>query len=90
MKLQMKRFINIVLVLWVLFFITDLSLSKTNHSPIFAIPKVYYEDGGSTEYYGLGYKVIKYVNFTAERGPEVIKIDMGLWSMKFSDPLKKK
>jgi hypothetical protein len=45
-----------------------------------------YKDGGSKEYYGLGYKVIKYVKLTAERGPEVVKISFGTWFMKFSRP----
>ena len=45
-----------------------------------------YKDGGSTEYYGLGYKVIKYVEFNAEQEPHIIKVDFGTWFMKFSYP----
>lgn len=85
----MKRrrvIICIILIIWFLFFITDFSLARTNKSPIFAIPITIYKDGGSTEYYGLGYKVIKYVNLTVERGTEVVKIDFGTWFLRFSPP----
>lgn len=78
-----KIIISVILLFWLLFLITDFSLSRVNKSPIFAIPLITYKDGGSAEYYGLGYKVIKYVNLTAERGPEVIKFDFGTWFMKF-------
>lgn len=74
------------MIIWLAFFITDFSLAKANKSPIFAIPVIRYKDGGSTEYYGLGYKVIKYVNLTVERGIEVEKVDLGTWFMKFSPP----
>lgn len=76
--------ISAILIIWITFFITGFSLAKANKSPVFAIPVIRYKDGGSTEYYGLGYKVIKYVNLTVERGPEVEKIDFGTWLMKFS------
>lgn len=79
-----KLIIGGILIIWFSFIITDFSLSKVNKPPIFAIPLITYKDGGSAEYYGLGYKVIKYVNLTAERGPEVMKFDFGTWFMKFS------
>lgn len=81
-----KVIIGIILIIWFVFSITDFSLAKANKTPIFAIPVIRYKDGGSTEYYGLGYKVIKYVNLTVERGPEVVKIDFGTWLMRFSPP----
>lgn len=80
-----KKIIIIILVIYMAIFITDFSLAKMNKSPIFSIPLVKYKDGGSTEYYGLGYKVIKYVNLTVEKGVEVEKVDFGTWLMKFSD-----
>ena len=76
--------ISAILIVWIAFFITDFSLATANKSPIFAIPVIRYKDGGSTEYYGLGYKVIKYVNLTVERGPEVEKADFGTWFIRFS------
>lgn len=85
-----KRRIHIViviLIIWTLFFITDFSLAKAKKSPVFAIPLIRYKDGGSTEYYGLGYKVIKYVNFTVDKGIEVKNVDFGTWLMRFSETL---
>lgn len=80
--------ISALLIVWIAFFITDFSLAKANKSPIFAIPVMRYKDGGSTEYYGLGYKVIKYVNLSVERGPEVEKVDLGTWFMRYSPSQK--
>lgn len=77
----------LVFIVWLAFLITDYSLAKTNKSPIFAVPGIMYKDGGSTEYYGLGYKVIKYVNLTAEKGPEIVYIDFGTWFLRFSHPV---
>ncbi len=78
--------ICIILVIWSAFIITDFSLARANKLPIFAIPIIRYKDGGSIEYYGLDYKVIKYVKLTVERGPEVVKVDFGTWFMRFSYP----
>ncbi len=78
--------IGIIFIIWSAVFITDFSLARANKSPFFAIPITRYKDGGSTEYYGLGYKVIKYVNLNVERGPEVVKIDFGTWFLRFSPP----
>ncbi|WP_259473520.1 hypothetical protein [Clostridium estertheticum] len=74
--------IGAILIIVLTFFITDFCLSKANKSPVFAIPTVMYKDGGSIEYYGLGYKVIKYSNITGSE----IKINFGTWFMKFSPP----
>ena len=73
-----------ILVLWTCFFATDYALAKSNKSPVFSVPIIRYKDGGSTEYYGLGYKVIKYVNLTIENGLKVTNVDIGSWFMKFS------
>ncbi|MGI6225205.1 MAG: hypothetical protein ACOYJ1_03025 [Peptococcales bacterium] len=79
-----KHTISIILItIWFIFVVTDFFLAKTNKHPIFAIPITIYKDGGSTEYYGLGYKVIKYVDLTVEKGPVVRKIDFGTWFMRF-------
>ena len=48
---------SIILIIWFVFSITDFSLAKVNKTPIFATPVIRYKDGGSTEYYGLGYGV---------------------------------
>ncbi|WP_353095656.1 hypothetical protein [Tissierella praeacuta] len=84
MAKRRRYIISVILIVWIAFIITDLSLAKANKSPIFAIPLIRYKDGGSTEYYGLGYKVIKYVNLTVEEGPEIRRVDFGTWLMVFS------
>ncbi len=48
------------LLIWSIFIMTDFLLSKSNKKPIFAIPIFKLKDGGTIEYYGFGYKVIKY------------------------------
>lgn len=73
-----------VILIWVALLITDFSLAKLNKAPVFSIPIVYHKDGGSTEYYGLGYKIIKYVNLTVQEGPKIVKHDFGTWFMEFS------
>ena len=85
--MRKKRTVIIILLsLWMALFITDFSLAKANKSPVFSFPVIRYKDGGSTEYYGLGYKVIKYVSLSVERGSEVQKVDIGTWFMRFSYP----
>ena len=84
MAKKRRHIISIILIVWIAFIITDFSLAKANKSPIFVIPLIRYKDGGSTEYYGLGYKVIKYVKLTVEEGPKIEKFDFGTWLMKFS------
>ena len=58
------KIINIIFILIIIIIIiitTDVILvGKYNKGPIFAIPLKEYKDGGTKEYYGLGYKVIKY------------------------------
>lgn len=84
MEKRGKYIICTILIVWITFFITDFSLAKANKSPVFAIPVLRHKDGGSVEYYGLGYKVIKYINFNVESGSEVANVDFGTWFMKFS------
>jgi len=84
MTKRRSRIIGVILIIWIAFLITDFSLAKKNKSPVFAIPVIKHKDGGSIEYYGLGYKVIKYVNFSVERGPEVENVAFGTWLMSFS------
>lgn len=73
-----------IIVLWLVFFITDYNLAKSNKVPVFSVSVATVKDGGSTEYYGLGYKVISYVDYTEEKGFEVTHTDIGSWFMKFS------
>jgi hypothetical protein len=60
MKKWIKLILAIFLILWVTFIITDYYRATQNKAPIFAIKFGGYWDGGTIEYLGLGYKVIKY------------------------------
>lgn len=69
-----------ILVLALVFFALDYSRVQDGKKPIFCIPLGYYLDGGTTEYFGLGYKVI---DFSRLSGYDEIKI--GTWAMQYRD-----
>ena len=58
---RIKRIINIVfsiiVTLLILITIDVVCVAKYNKGPFFAIPTYTYQDGGTKEYYGIGYKV---------------------------------
>ena len=81
-----KKFLIIILVIWLSLIATDFTRAHADKPPIFALPLLRYKDGGSTEYFGLGYKVIKYVKLSAESGPELEGVEFGSWFMQFSPP----
>ncbi len=70
-----------VLVVILLLSIVDIYLvAKHNIGPFLAIPTNTYKDGGTKEYYGFGYKVIKYHQLQGRRDMEV-----GTWKLKYDD-----
>ena len=77
--------IVIFVVIWLAFIITDFSLSKNNKKPIFAIPVFKLKDGGTVEYYGLGYKVIKYNVLDNLQTGQTGRKDtvFGFWTLKY-------
>lgn len=79
----LNRIINIILViaLIILFLVTlDIVLiTKYQKGPIFAIPVKTYQDGGTKEYYGIGYKVIKYNQLQGRRDMEI-----GTYKLKYN------
>ena len=78
-----KLIVNIVFTIIVLLIImvaTDIiCVSRFNKGPFFAIPTHTYNDGGTKEYCGLGYKVIKYHQLQGRRDKEI-----GKWSLKYN------
>lgn len=85
----MKRFLKviggilgIIVVLGIVFFIVDYNRAKNQEKPIFCIqnPAGIISDGGTIEYFGLGYKVI---DFHTLAGFDDIKI--GSWFMDYND-----
>ena len=69
-----KIIIKILIVLLLVFsvheitFVLDTNAIKKGNRPSFALDLVRYKDGGSVEYYGLGYQVLKWHQMsTSER-----------------------
>lgn len=73
----------VALVLGTLIFIDILVANYTNAGPFLAVKVKTHNDGGTKEYYGLGYKVIKY-KVKDGRNTTVV----GSWTLKY-DPTTK-
>ena len=85
MKKGIKIFLialEIIIILGLIFFGVDYNRVKNGDNPIFCISNLagIYMDGGTIEYFGLGYKVI---DFNMLNGYDEIKI--GSWFMKYKD-----
>ena len=72
--------VGILVLLALSCFCVDYSRVKKQEKPIFCINLATYRDGGTKEYYGLGYKVI---DFNRIDGYDEMKI--GSWLMKYED-----
>ena len=74
--------LGIISVLGLIFYMVDYNRANNNERPIFCIknPAGAYEDGGTVEFLGLGYKVI---DFHTIAGYDDIKI--GTWGMDYND-----
>lgn len=57
---------SMIFLLGVLFGLVDYYRIKANKNPLFAIMVVQYKDGGSKEYFGLGYKIIRCHNLNGD------------------------
>ena len=81
--LNYYRILKIVLALAIIIVlmisIDVISISRFNKGPFFAIPVKTYRDGGTKEYYGIGYKVIKYHQGQGRRDTE-----LGTWNLKYN------
>ena len=80
---RFMKFFNILFIMLILgmaFITIDVvCITKYNKGPFFAIKTKTYKDGGTKEYYGLGYKVIKYNVIEGKKSTQ-----LGLWSMPYS------
>lgn len=77
---KISTIVVIVIALLCLLISSDILLvTKANVGPFLAIRTKVYDDGGTKEYYGLGYKVIKY-NQKVGRKDTVL----GSWKLKYS------
>ena len=83
-KKKSSLFLNIlftvIIILICIISIDVLAVKKFKTGPFFVIQTKTYDDGGTKEYLGLGYKVIKY-NQTRGRKNTVI----GTWGLKYDD-----
>ena len=93
MKKRKKKvlvILSIIILVWGSFFTTDYIRAFNYQSPIFAVPLLHHRDGGSRQYFGIGYKVIWYV-YWGQCDDEVIffihdkayRVDIGTWLMPF-------
>ncbi len=71
-------FFVFAMIAMIIIAIDVISIARYNKGPFFAIPTKTYKDGGTKEYYGLGYKVIKYNQIEGRRDTQI-----GLWSLKY-------
>ena len=81
--------ISILLILIVASLITkyiDTANVSTGHEPECCI-KIVSHDGGKVTYWGLGYKVVRYVGVSPKEPYENnIGVKMGSWFMRYDDP----
>lgn len=70
MTLKYKYFIFPIslLALWITVFFIDYQLAVHQHNPFFAATSRVYKDGGTTEYKGIGYKVVDYNQLMNKNG----------------------
>lgn len=78
-QIQMNIFFGIIILILLAIIIDIMAVSKFDKGPYFAIKGSSYDDGGTTEYYGLGYKVIKYHQIQGRRDKE-----LGFWNLSYN------
>lgn len=75
-------FLLVVLGLVLTFLITDIVMLEKGNEPIFCVSFGQYLDGGTKEYYGLGYKIIDYNILDGFDGYK-----LGTWFMTYNNNL---
>ena len=90
--MKKKSFIILIITLLILLIVSlitkyiDTANVSTGHEPECCI-KIVSADGGKVTYWGLGYKVVRYVGVSPEEPYENnIGVKMGSWFMKYEDP----
>lgn len=78
-KIIMNIIFIIIIALGIIISIDVICVKKYDKGPYFAIRTKTYNDGGTEEFYGLGYKVIKYHQKQGRRDMEI-----GFWTMPYS------
>lgn len=77
-------FVSLVLILGITFYCIDKTRIENGQTPIFCIknPAGMINDGGTMEYFGLGYKIIDYNKLNGYD-----KIHIGSWNLKYDTSL---
>lgn len=78
-KIKFLIIISIILFTLITFIAIDFSRVKNGKKPLFVLSANVYIDGGSKEYYGLGYKVLKCNTLIGDKS-----IKIGTYNMKYS------
>lgn len=73
------KIILIIISLWISIFLVDFICVKVFERPIFMIRTSIYKDGGTKEYYGLGYKVIKCNTLVGDKN-----VSFGSWALDYN------
>lgn len=71
-----------LILLGMIFYITDVYRTKTNQIPIFAVKYNEVNDGGTIIYVGFGYKVIDYNRYDGKNDTVI-----GSWFLQYEEPL---
>lgn len=78
--MKIFNIIFIIIIILLIFITIDVvCVAKYEKGPFFAIKTKTYKDGGTKEYYGIGYKVIKYNVLQGRKDTQI-----GFWSMPYS------
>ena len=78
-QLQMNILFGIIIIIILAIIIDIIAVAGFDKGPYFAIKGSSYDDGGTTEYYGIGYKVIKYHQIQGRRDKE-----LGFWNLQYN------
>ena len=76
--------LGVIVILGIVFFVVDYNRVQKQEKPIFCIqnPAGIINDGGTVEYFGLGYKVIAYNKLNGYN-----KIHIGTYFLEYDDKL---
>jgi hypothetical protein len=78
--MRAKKILAGILIIIFLMVSTDLVLIKIFKArPVFSLSIIKYKDGGSTEYFGIGYKIIKCNTLSGDKS-----ITIGFYNVKYS------
>lgn len=78
-KIIVNTLFTFVIIVMILVLTDVICFTKFDMGPFFVIPLTKHNDGGTIEYYGLGYKVIDYNQTQGRRDREI-----GYWSLKYN------